>query len=184
MRTLSCVCALLFCFATSPASAHETSASLYNLNADLTDQAGASHGLDMYRGHLVLVTLFYGRCPAACPLLIDTLRSIERTTSVEQRHRLRVLLISIDPQRDTPAALAELARSRHIDNTRWTLARTNEKSVRKIAALLNVQYRKLPNGEYNHSSVITLLTPTGEIAGQSTTLGKVDEALITAIEAQ
>ena len=154
--------------------------SIYQLDAALTNQAGNQHGLDVYAGHPVLVTMFYGSCPAACPLLIDTLFAVERAAPSAQRERLRVLMISIDPQRDTPQTLQELARVRHIDASRWTLARTDPATVRRIAAVLNVQYRQLPNGDFNHSSIITLLSPTGEILAQSSMLGKADSALLEA----
>jgi len=155
--------------------------SIYQLQTRLTNQAGVEHGLDVYAGHPVLVTMFYGTCPAACPLLTDTLRAAERAAPPAQRQRLRVLLISIDPQHDTVQSLQELARSRRIDPSRWTLARTDAATVRRIAAVLNVQYRQLPDGEFNHSSVITLLTPRGEIVMQSTVLAKADAALIQAL---
>jgi protein SCO1 len=154
--------------------------SIYQLQAALTNQSGTQHGLDLYAGQPVLVTMFYGSCPAACPLLIDTLRAVERAAPPAQRERLRVLMISIDPQRDTPQALQELARVRHIDLARWTLARTDAATVRRIAAVLNVQYRQLPNGDFNHASVITLLSPKGEILVQSTVLAKADNALLEA----
>jgi protein SCO1/2 len=157
--------------------------SIYQLQAVLTNQSGVQHGLDVYAGQPVLVAMFYGSCPAACPLLIDTLRAVERAATPAQRERLRVLLISIDPQRDTPQSLQELARVRHIDVSRWTLARTDAATVRRIAAILNVQYRQLPNGDFNHASVITLLSPAGEIVVQSSVLGKVDGALLASLAA-
>jgi protein SCO1/2 len=155
--------------------------SIYNLNVTLTDANGAQHGLDVHRGHPVLVTMFYGSCPMACPLLIDTMRSIERATSPADRERLRMLLISIDPERDTVANLHALGTSRKLDQSRWTLARTDATSVRKIAAVLGIQYRKLPDGGYNHSSIVTLLTPEGDIAAQSSALGKADPDLLAAL---
>lgn len=155
--------------------------SIYNLDVTLVDSGGTQHQLDVHRGHPVLVTMFYGSCPMACPLLIDTMRSIERAASPADRDRLRLLLISIDPERDTVASLAALGTSRKLDNTRWTLARTDAASVRKIAAVLGIQYRKLPDGGYNHSSIVTLLTPDGEIAKQSSQLGQADPELLAAL---
>ena len=155
--------------------------SIYNLNVTLTDAYGAQRGLDVHRGHPVLVTMFYGSCPVACPLLIDTMRSIERTASPADRERLRMLLISIDPERDTVANLSALSTSRKLDGPRWTLARTDTASVRKIAAVLGIQYRKLPDGDYNHSSIVTLLTPEGEIVAQSSQLGKADPEVLAAL---
>jgi protein SCO1/2 len=152
--------------------------SLYHLDAKLTSQAGQPHGFDVYRGHPVLVTMFYGSCQATCPLIIDTLRATERAIPAGQRAGLRVLMISIDPQRDTPAALHAIAEERHIDSARWTLAHADAATVRTIAALLNVQYRQLPSGEFNHSTVITLLSPAGEIEATTSALGHADPALI------
>ena len=157
--------------------------SIYHLNAKLVDQSGATRGLDMYRGHPVLVTMFYGSCTAACPLLIDTLRSFERSLTPAERARVRVVLISIDPEHDTTESLRTLATTRRIDLSRWTLVNAEEATVRKIAAVLNIQYRRLPDGNYNHASVISLLTPAGEIAAQSSVLGKADERLATSLRA-
>jgi hypothetical protein len=115
------------------------------------------HGLHLYRGHPVLITWFYGRCPMACPALIDTVRAVERAADPQQRTNMRVLLVSIDPEHDTPQAQRTLAETRRIDLSRWTLAHADEATVRKLAAVLNVQYRRLPDGQYNHASVISVL---------------------------
>lgn len=157
--------------------------SIYNLQVNLTNQSGVMHGLNLHQGHPVLVSMFYGSCPMACPLLIDTIRTIERAAGPAQQAQLRVLMISIDPDRDTVQSLQTLAQERRLDASRWTLARTDEASVRKIAAVLNIQYRRLPHGSYNHSSIISLLTPQGEIARQSSILGKVDAALLETLTA-
>lgn len=156
-------------------------ASIYHLQAALVNQDGQARNLDLYRGQPVLAAMFYGSCPHTCPLLIDTIRSVESALSPADRTRLRVLLISIDPQRDTPRALRKLATDRRIDVSRWTLTRAEEATVRKVAAVLNVQYRRLPDGEFNHSSAITVLSPEGEILIQSPVLGHADPALIAAL---
>jgi len=152
--------------------------SIYQLDARLTDQSGNARGLDVYRDTRVLITMFYGSCQATCPLIIDTLRSTERGLSPEQRAKLRVLMISFDPERDTPRALAEIAATRRIDTTRWTLATADAETVRSIAALLDVQYRRLPSGEFSHTAVITVLSPGGEIEARSTKLGRADPELL------
>ncbi len=160
----------------------DSSGSIYHLNAAMADQAGVLRRMDVYRGHPVLVTMFYGSCPMACPLLIDTLRAIERAAPPTQRSQLRFLLISIDPERDTVANLQALGESRKLDASRWTLTRTDAASVRKIAAALGIQYRKLPDGGYNHSSIVTLLDADGEIEYQSSVLGSANPELLAALE--
>jgi protein SCO1/2 len=155
--------------------------SIYRLQAHLSNQSGVAHGLDVYEGQPVLITMFYGSCSAACPLLMDTLRAVERAAPPQQRERLRVLMISIDPEHDTVQNLAELARARRIDLAHWTLARTDPATVRRIAAVLNVEYRELPDGGFNHSSIVTLLSPQGEILKQSSVLAKADSSLLAAL---
>lgn len=155
--------------------------SIYHLRARLVDQQGHPQQFDVHRGRPVLVSMFYASCPNTCPLLIDTVKSIEAALNAADRAQLRVLLISVDPERDTPQALGELAKSRHLDSSRWTLAATDEATVRKVAAVLNVQYRRLPNGEFNHSSIITVLSPQGEILEQSSALGAADASVMAAL---
>jgi protein SCO1/2 len=178
MKLLGRCVMLVLLAATAFAKDSDPPDSIYHLEAALTDQATRSIGLDVYRGSPVLVTMFYGSCPATCPLIIDTLRATERGLAAEQRGRVRVLLISIDPERDTPSALKQLAETRRIDTARWTLARADAETVRDIAALLGVQYKKLPGGEFSHSTMIALLSPRGEIEARTAELGHADPEIL------
>lgn len=175
------ILALMFFAGYALADSGYPSTSIYQLPAHLTNQAGAEHGLDVYKGHPVLVTMFYGSCGHTCPLLIETLRAIER--AAPDAKNLRVLMISIDPERDTVAALAKIAKERRIDAARWTLTRADAQAVRKIAAMLNIQYKQRPDGEFNHSSVISVLSSEGAVLKQSSALGKADEELLSALKA-
>jgi protein SCO1 len=149
--------------------------SLYQLATPLVTQDGKPARLDLYRGHPTLITMFYGSCPHVCPTLIAALRRMERMLSPAERGRLRVLLISIDPERDTPEALRELAMRHSADLSRWTFARTSAPEVRKLAAALGIQYRKLPDGEFNHATVITLLDPDGRSLARSSAITRPDD---------
>ena len=118
------------------AHAADRTASLYQMHEKLLSQDGKAIDLDVYRGQPVLVTMFYGSCPATCPLIIDTLRAVERKVDEPRRQQLRVLLVSLDAGRDTPVALRKVADERRIDTTRWTLAHADAAAVRRIAAAL------------------------------------------------
>jgi len=152
--------------------------SIYALSASLVDQRGRPAGLDVFRGHPVLISMFYATCPDACPLLIADLQRIESELSPRIRADLRIVLVSLDPWRDTPEALLALARARHVDESRWRLLRAPEDTVREIAALLGIKYRRLPDGNFNHSSVITLLSPDGVIVARDEAIGGPHEALL------
>lgn len=65
-----------------------------------------------------------------------------------------------------------------MDESRWRLLRAPEETVRDIAALLGIKYRRLPDGSFNHSSVITLLDPDGAIVARDDAIGGPHEALL------
>jgi protein SCO1/2 len=153
-------------------------ASLYRIAANLTDQQGRPFTLAARRGHPVLVSMFYNSCQFVCPMLIDTVRMTEAGLSAQERARLSSLLITFDPARDDVKALAAVAAQRGLDPATWTLARTDPASVRKIAAALDIQYRQLSDGEYNHTTVIVLLDRDGNVAGRTKKMGAVDPAFL------
>lgn len=154
--------------------------SLYQLKLDLTDQTNTHIGLDVFHGRPVLITMFYGGCPYVCPLTINTLQSTEAALDPGIREQLRVLLVSLDSDNDTPDILAEIARKHNVDTTRWKLARADAHDVRKLAAVLGVRFRKLPEGGFNHSTVITLLDADGVQVAQSSQL-RTDQTLLESI---
>lgn len=148
--------------------------SLYRLRAALVDQAGKATTLDRHRGHPVVVSMFYASCPAVCPLLVRSIRRLEEELRPAERARLRVLLVSLDPERDDPAALAAVAKRDGVDASRWSLARAEPEDVRRIAAALAIRHRRLPDGEISHSTILTLLDAEGRILAQTSSVAAVD----------
>ena len=148
--------------------------SIYQLASKITDQGGHEQSLDTYQGHPVIISMFYGSCPHVCPMLISAIQMTEKELTPENRANLRVLLVSIDPEKDTPEALQEVADQHRVDAARWKLTRASDKDVRKIAAVLGIKYRKLPDGEFNHSTVLTLLDEDGVIRARTSKIPGVD----------
>lgn len=166
---------------TLPSSPANDSGSVYQLQAKLEGGDGKKVGLDVFRGQPVLISLFYGRCPAACPMLIAQIKRIEAGLSPEARAGMRVLLVSMDPRSDTPEVLASLTEAHRLDG-RWKLTRTDDAKVQEIAAVLGVRYRRLKNGEINHSTVVTVLDPAGNPVARVDGLSKPLEDLIARAE--
>ena len=149
--------------------------SVYQLDASLTDQSGHRLTLASRRGMAQLVVMFYTSCKFICPTIIDTVQDLDRKLTPTERLRLRVLLISLDPQRDDPGALRATADKRSLDLTRWTLAQPQPADVRAIAGVLGVRFRVLADGEMNHTGVLVLLDADGRVvASSSKTSGRVD----------
>ena len=145
--------------------------SIYQLQASLLDQAGRPLQWRNLRGKPRLVAMFYSNCPYMCPLIIETGKGVDRSLTPAERARLGVAMVSMDPARDTPKALAALATRRKVDNSRWLLLQPRRQDVRAIAGVLQVRYRALANGEFNHTSVWVLLDADGRVLARSETMG-------------
>lgn len=141
-------------------------ASLYSLDLPVLNQAGEGVRLDVGRGQPVLLSMFYTSCPMACPLLIQDIQSIEAELSPRARAALRVVLVSLDPTRDDPAALRAVVEQHGLDG-RWTLGAVPEDRVIEVAAALHVRYRPLEGGGFAHTSVLTLVDGEGRIVARS-----------------
>jgi protein SCO1 len=74
----------------------------------LTDHDGRPVSLRSYRGAPVLLFFGYTHCPDVCPLTLDRLTRAIHTIGGDAED-VRVLLVTLDPARDTPAALKAYA---------------------------------------------------------------------------
>ncbi|MEO8103635.1 MAG: SCO family protein [Betaproteobacteria bacterium] len=142
--------------------------SIYQLPMPLTDQDGHGVKLDDWRGKPLLISMFYGSCQFICPRIVDALKRTEESLGGQG---VPVLMVTFDPERDDVAALKAMTEERHLDRAVWTLARTDARNVRKLAAALNIQYRALPSGEFNHTGVLILLDAEGRVAGKTSVIG-------------
>jgi protein SCO1/2 len=126
--------------------------------------------------------MFYSSCQYICPLIVESGKAVERGLAPAQRERMGVLLISMDPARYTPAALMKVVRERHIDDRRWSLASPEPDAVRGVAGVLDVRYRQLADGEFNHTSALILLDADGRIVARTEKIGSdVDPDFIAAV---
>jgi protein SCO1 len=152
--------------------------SVYHVDPFMADQDGTSQSFAAGRGDVRIVSMFYSSCPNVCPLLVESIKLTERALTEDQRTQLRVTLISLDPERDTSAKLKDFAAQRSIDLHRWSLVRPDKADVRKLAAVLGVQYRQLSSGEFNHSTNLILLDREGRVLARTARLGEVDPGLL------
>lgn len=79
-------------------------------NFVLTDHEGERVRFSELRGKVVLITFLYTQCPDICPLIADNLNAAVRQLDPAARDEVRVLAISVDPERDTPATVRGYAR--------------------------------------------------------------------------
>ena len=134
------------------------------------------------RGQPQIVSMFYTSCTFTCPMLVDGAKAVQASLTPDERARLHVTFMSLDPARDKTRALAQLRVDRELDRAQWTLARLEPADVRTVAALLGVRYRALANGDFNHTSVLVLLdAPVRVVARTERIGGTPDPAFMEAV---
>ncbi|HRP70472.1 MAG TPA: SCO family protein [Turneriella sp.] len=143
-------------------SGNVSGASLYEFHDMFTDQDGKKLMLHQMEGKYIVLSMFYATCTAICPRIASEMTRLEKALTNEQRAQTRFVLISFDHERDDVKNLQKFKAKMKLDES-FTLLTGSVDGVREVAAALGVNYKKLDDGEFSHSSVFTLLSPKGEI---------------------
>jgi protein SCO1/2 len=144
---------------------------------------GKTTSLAATNGQVRVVTMLYTHCPGVCPLAVSTLQRLQTQLTAAQQGQVSIIALSLDPERDSQAALQEFRRVRGIDSERWTLARPSFEGARKLADGLKVDYRVLSGDAVDHQSVFVLLGKSGQVLARSTSTRSVDPTFFSALQA-
>jgi len=169
------------CSDEAPAAVEVSTESIYQVASQWQDATGKKRDLKSIGGFVQVVTMGYTTCKYACPRLLADMREIEAKLPQELRNKTHFTFISIDPETDTPARLAEYRKESKIISNRWTVLTGETAAVQELAVVLGVQYRKTSDKDFAHSNIITVLNPNGEIVHRQEGLGADSAATIKAI---
>lgn len=89
----------------------------------LTDQTDHPFTDRDLAGKAWVVDFFFSRCTGVCPMLAERMRSVASWLDRDPRYGARtgLLSITVDPEGDTPARLAEYGAKNRVDPARWRL---------------------------------------------------------------
>jgi protein SCO1/2 len=128
----------------------------------LVDQTGAPVGQGLLRGKWSAVFFGYTYCPDVCPTTLAALGQAVADLGADSR-RFQVVFITVDPERDTPAALkAYLASPTFPPGARGLTG--SPQQIAAVAKAYHVYYQKVPQGtsySMDHSAVVYLMDPQG-----------------------
>jgi protein SCO1/2 len=155
-----------------------TGAPLTALNGRLTDADGRARTLAEFQGQPFVTSLIYTRCVSVCPRVVAELQRFER--AVGDRTPPRFVLISLDPEHDTPEALRAFAALHALDSTRWTLLTPEPALLPPLASALGVAWRAGPDGGIAHSAVIAMVDRSGHVQDRRVGLESAPARLVDA----
>jgi protein SCO1/2 len=166
-RSLRVLLALLVTACSQPAHFNATDltgSTTIGTDFSLLDQTGKLRRLSDFKGKVAIVFFGYTQCPDVCPSTLSTLREV-MTQLGPQAERVQVLFVTLDPQRDTPALLAQYVPSFH---PTFLALRGDDAATGATAQAFKVFYKKQPGsapGTYSidHSTGSYVYDPQGRL---------------------
>ncbi len=132
----------------------------------LTDHRGQPFTQENLKGKWTLIFFGFTHCPDICPTTMAAAARMYTALDADEQQNLQIVLISLDPERDTPEQLAKYV---PYFNSDFIGASGNQYVLLKLATELNVAYSKvnLENGDYtiDHSGNLVLINPYGHYHG-------------------
>lgn len=122
----------------------------------LRDQLGRSTGPQRDTGHWTVVTFLYTHCPDVCPLVAQQLGAAQRAN-----RDLRVIAVSVDPKRDTPAARRAFVAAHHLPAS-FRFVSGSRAALARVWARYHVAALPGPSGTVSHSTYEILIDPAGK----------------------
>lgn len=152
-------------------SVHATSAekwpdqSIYQIDTKWKTTDNKPITLSSFAGEKVIIGMVYTKCPHACPMTISKIMGLEKEIlKLGTKEKFKVVLASFDSERDTPKHLAEYVKSKKLDPNKWIfLSSGTDSTARELAVVLGINYKKLEDGEFSHSNIISLLDEKGSV---------------------
>jgi protein SCO1 len=154
--------------------------SVFNLPSSWTNQKNEILKLDHFKNKITIAAMVFTHCESACPRIVADMQRIEGSLSKKELQQVTFLLISMDPERDTPARLTEFA-AEHKLNANWTLICSTQDATMEIANVLGVKVKKLEGGGFDHSNIIHVFDQGGVIAHQQNGFGVEQVDMLKAI---
>ncbi len=145
--------------------------SIFNLTSKWNTEEGKTIQLEDLKGKTLVMVMIYTTCKAACPRLVADMRNIEAQIPKENLKDLRFVLVSIDPETDTPERLKTFAKENLMDGDQWTFLQGTISGVREFANVLAVKYKQISPLDFSHSNIISVFNSKGELVHQQEGLG-------------
>lgn len=166
MRLIVLLCALswgVVCSAAEPFKGVDVSGQSYGGAYRLTGHDGKPRTPADFKGRIVVLAFGFTHCPDVCPTTLAALAAVVKALGENDRKRVQVLFITVDPERDTPQLLARYMTA--FDPGFLGLS-GDSAATRQAARAFKMFYQKVPtaNGDYtmDHSTGYYAIDRKGE----------------------
>jgi protein SCO1/2 len=157
---------LLFFSATLFAAPILPSDSVYLVGGTWQTESNESIQLESLAGKPQVIALIYTGCSNSCPVIVESMKLVEKQVPNNMRGKIGFVLISLTPDTDYPKTLKTFAEKKGL-NPNWKLLRGTNELVRMLSNTLNGRYKVIKEGDVAHSNTVTLLNAQGQVQLQA-----------------
>lgn len=139
---------------------------------ELTRHDGMPFTNDDLKGHWNFLFFGFTHCPDVCPVAMGALANVERSLEASGEAKLlesfNVVLVSVDPERDTPAVMREYVTA---FSPRFTGVTGTTEAIAALGTQLNIAFMKVPTDDsedgytVDHTGNIVIVNPMGHYHG-------------------
>ena len=124
----------------------------------LTDQQGSRVALADFRSRPVILTFVFAHCQTMCPFIVATLKRAAPDG-------VQVLLVTLDPWRDTPGSLPGIARQWDLPPSFRVLSSRSVSDVLRVVEAYGVTFKRdEKTGDIVHPGLVFLVDGDGRLA--------------------
>jgi len=134
----------------------------YGKALELTDHTGKPRKLEDFRGSAVVLFFGFTQCPDVCPTTLAEIANALKKLGPDAE-RVQVLLVSVDPERDTPKLLGEYVGA---FDKRFLALRGDLDATRRAAKEFKIYFEKRKQGDgytVDHSAQSYVIDPQGRL---------------------
>ena len=133
---------------------------------ELIDHRGEVFNIARFQDTWTMVFFGFTHCPDICPTTLAVLNETYSKLKESEKEKLQVVMISLDPERDTVETLAEYV---PYFNDQFIGVTGNKHLIRRLTAEINIAYNKVPleadDYTIDHSTQLVLINPKGHYHG-------------------
>jgi protein SCO1/2 len=134
----------------------------YGRTLELTDHTGKPRRLEDFRGKAVVLFFGFTQCPDVCPTTLAEVAAALKKLGPDA-DRVQVLVVSVDPERDTPELLGKYVTA---FDPRFLGLRGDLAATQKAAKEFKVYFEKRKTGDtysIDHSGQSYVIDPRGRL---------------------
>jgi protein SCO1/2 len=134
----------------------------YGHTLELTDHTGKPRRLEDWRGKVVVLFFGFTHCPDVCPTTLADIAGAVKSLGPDAE-RVQVLMVSVDPERDTPDSLAKYVTA---FDPRFLGLRGDLAATKKVASEFKIYFEKRKQGAsytVDHSAQSYVIDPQGRL---------------------